>query len=262
MASAEPFEFIPMPQSASSTSIFSAFEKVHSGKRVSIDVPMYARLRSEHPDKTITSLPTRNINLLNYAQAGFATATLDTASEVVVRWRQFVAATSPGTEHGQLVEDVFFAKYDYHWAGEDFVIYLVVEPTGSMQYVIKEPRGTEQPGGYSAVTDSLIVATGEWLLRQRAALKFIYVFDISWQMNYDMYDEVMKTTWDKVILDEGMKRDLTEITTNFFDSMSVCFGSPCDASNFFLTIFTRRQGNLQSIWCAVETWVDLSRSAR
>ena len=45
--------------------------------------------------------------------------------------------------------------------------------------------------------------------------------DRYWQRNKQLYQEVMKASWDKVILDERQKKDLTNVTEKFFDSKQV-----------------------------------------
>jgi transitional endoplasmic reticulum ATPase len=84
-----------------------------------------------------------------------------------------------------------------------------------MQYVLKEPRGGEKIQGHSRVTDALITTIGTWLSIEPDAL---YVFDRYWTKSVDLWKEVQKASWDKVILDPKMKTDLVAVCDTFFDS--------------------------------------------
>jgi transitional endoplasmic reticulum ATPase len=88
----------------------------------------------------------------------------------------------------------------------------------AIQYVLKEPLSGETPLSNSVVTDALIVAVGKW---SRSDEDVMYIFDNAWRASKDLWEQVQKTTWDKVILDSKMKKDLTEVSGKFFDSKEI-----------------------------------------
>lgn len=80
-------------------------------------------------------------------------------------------------------------------------------------------RGVEETLGPSHITDKLILTVGEW---QSSGLnQTVLVYDDYWQRSRDMWLAVQKASWDKVILDETMKSELTGVVDKFFDSKDV-----------------------------------------
>jgi transitional endoplasmic reticulum ATPase len=74
-----------------------------------------------------SSIPTSNVNLLQFAAAGFATAELDLDDETVLRWRGYIPPPQRREGgQGHLADATFFARYHYRWGQEDFILYTVV----------------------------------------------------------------------------------------------------------------------------------------
>ncbi len=70
----------------------------------------------------------------------------------------------------------------------------------------------------NGVTDALIGTIGKW---QKPDDKYVYVYDGFWQMSHALYEEVVKARWEDVILNEDMKKTITELMHKFFDSEDV-----------------------------------------
>jgi SpoVK/Ycf46/Vps4 family AAA+-type ATPase len=87
-----------------------------------------------------------------------------------------------------------------------------------VQYILKEPRGSETVTSHSSIVDSLLVTIGAWLTKEEPA---IYVFDGYWTRSTKLWQEVKKAKWEDVILDPKMKKALTEVATKFFDSKEI-----------------------------------------
>ena len=85
-----------------------------------------------------------------------------------------------------------------------------------INYILCEPLPGEKNESFSRITDDLIKAVGEW---QSSIEGFVFVFDIYWTRSRKLFDEVQKARWEDVILDEKMKKTLTEVVGRFFDSM-------------------------------------------
>lgn len=49
----------------------------------------------------------------------------------------------------------------------------------------------------------------------------VWVYDGYWYQDKKLFQQVQKATWDKVILDENMKTELTEVSEKFFSSRDV-----------------------------------------
>lgn len=182
-----------------------------SAKTADHDLQYVQHLRTAFPGMIVTAIPAGNIPLLAFAASGYANVEQDKESDSLFSWRGY---TGPSTaaRGGSLAEAVHFGKYGYHWGGEDFILYTV----GNLQYVLKERREGEHPLGPSKATDALIKAIGGWILNN-----VVWVYDNYWYQDKNLYRQVQKMSWDKVILDESMKQDLQTAATKFFDSKDV-----------------------------------------
>lgn len=160
------------------------------------------------------------MGLLQFAGSGRATAHLDIEDESVQRYRYFYAGNERRGLPDRLVEGRTFAKYIYKWGAEYFVIYIVQMGYQQLQYILKEPAEGETTMSSNGVTDSLIATVGEW--QKPADYKFIYVYDTGfWQESRDLYEQVRTSEWKDVILNEDMKKTITELMHKFFDSEDI-----------------------------------------
>lgn len=158
--------------------------------------------------------------LLQFAAAGHATADLDIIDESVQRYRYFYAGNARRGIPDQLVEARTFAKYLYKWGPEYFIIYIVQMGYQQIQYILKEPAEGESIMSRNSVTDNLIATVGDW--QKPEDEKFIYVYDAGfWQQSRDLYEQVQKSEWKDVILNEDMKKTITELMHKFFDSEDI-----------------------------------------
>ena len=157
------------------------------------------------------------VSLLAFAAAGNATADLDIVEESIQRYRYYYAGNPRRGVPDQLVESRTFAKYNYKWGDEYFIVYNVQMAYSTMQYILKEPNeGTgETVLSRNGVVDSLIATIGKW---QTPDSKYIYVFDQYWSASRALYDEVQKASWKDVILNEELKKTVTDLMHKFFDS--------------------------------------------
>ncbi|KAI1877815.1 hypothetical protein JX265_003823 [Neoarthrinium moseri] len=218
MSDSEPFTFIAEERAGEAPRLFEGFLDRSSARIPQPDVPLVTELRNQYPELIVTTIPVDNVNLLEFAAAGFAQAELDSDDEPLVRWRGFAP---PAQRHGrgQLAEARFFAKYRYKWNNENFILYTVILGLTALQYVLKEPHGDETTSGNSTITDSLIRAIGEWSMTDE---ELIYVFDNGfWSASKGLWEQVQKASWDKVILDPKTKKELTQVSGKFFDGREV-----------------------------------------
>lgn len=122
--------------------LFDNVVDLSAAKTADHDIQYLKVLREANPGVIVTCIPANNIPLLAFAEAGFATAELDTDTDSYASWRGYLAAQKRGGQ-GAIGEAVHFAKYHFKWSSEDFVLYTV----GGVQYVLKECRGSENPLG-------------------------------------------------------------------------------------------------------------------
>ncbi|KAH7312793.1 P-loop containing nucleoside triphosphate hydrolase protein [Rhexocercosporidium sp. MPI-PUGE-AT-0058] len=141
--------------------LFPKFGDITSAKLSNPILQLLDDLRVNYPEYVVTYADTISLNLLAFAFAGNATATLDIESDSIFRMRAWQQPAGRG-KTGQLAEARGFAKYRYRWGKEDFILYCVVVGCSNVQ-----------------------------------------------------------ATWDKVILDPSMKKELKSVSRRFFDSKDV-----------------------------------------
>ena len=215
MCDSEPFAFIT---SSGSNRLYDDYQQLTSAKIPDLDLQLVDSLRTKFPEMIVTAIPTFNVDLLEFAAAGFAQAELDTKTDSKLSWRGYIPPEERGGL-GDVADAVFFAKYHYRWGHEDFIVYFVAMGMLSMQYVLKEPASGETKLSHSSKTDALIAAIGA---STQNAEDFIYVYDGYWTGSTKLWKEVQKASWDDVILSSAMKKELTEVSEKFFDSKSIC----------------------------------------
>lgn len=154
------------------------------------------------------------VNLLAFAFAGHATATLDIVDESVLRTRYFSSPSNVG-------ESRTFAKYIYNWGNEDFILYVVYVGYSLYQYIFKEPSAEETVMSNNGKTDELIKTIGMWQIPPPPGDKWVYVYDGYWVRSKALYEQVKNASWDDVILNEEMKKQITSLMHKFFDSKDI-----------------------------------------
>ena len=211
MADMESFSFIERTAKSEPYHLFDDVVRLGSAKTADHDLCYIVALREANPGMIVTPIPATNVSLLVFAAAGYATAELDRKTDSFASWRGYVPPRVR-SEQGQLGEAINFAKYHYRWNDEDFILFTI---NNSIQYVIKECQDGEHTLGPSKITDSLIKAIGDWMT---SILDVVWVYDNYWMQSKDLWEQVMKSSWDDVILDEDMKEDLTNVANTFFSS--------------------------------------------
>ena len=218
---AEPFTIVdgqvtPPTAKDSGEHVGDDYKEAFSGIAFDIDLQLRSSLRAHYPTHTITVVPLTYINFLAFAYDGNAKAVLDTDTDEAVSYRGYYRGFRGGA--GGLGSAYRFAKYVYTWLTEDFILYNVQVGYYTFQYILHEVGEDEDVTGNSKITDALITAIGEWSVPDE---KYVYVFDGYWMASRSLYDEVQKASWKDVILDEKMKKALTDIVGKFYDSKDV-----------------------------------------
>ena len=225
----EPFTMIDSPMDVSQVhpttyphQIFLDYKDLFPGKSIDLDIMITTSLRRQYPKHTLTIVPTSNVNILGFAFAGHATAIPD-ETEPTVSSRGFIPGYFRG-QPGQVGQAVRYAKYHYLWEGVEFIVYRMRFGYVEIYYILCEPLDGENPESNSKITDELIRSVGEW---QSNIEGYVYVFDGYWMKNRQLFEEVQKARWEDVILDEEMKKTLTNVVGTFFDSMTMLLPSSC-----------------------------------
>lgn len=195
--------------------VFEDFEENHSAKTAAPAITFLASVRAHHPDMTVTITGAENVNLLAFADAGFATAELDTSEDAILRTRIFQRPASHADD-GSVVDSRMFARYTYTWKGLKFVIYTVFIYPSFYQFICFPPDSDETVQSNSKATDALLLQAGRTLYPPYQ--DYIAVYDGWWRSDVQLYEEVQKTSWKDVILDQEMKDTIEYTIEEFFDN--------------------------------------------
>lgn len=204
-------------------SLFSQFQDHFTGQRTNTELTCLELLRSFHPDLHVTCTAFGRCDLLGFAKAGHATATLD-SGELYDATRSFHPAGGPRhlKEPGFLSDSIRFGRYQYEWNHYKFIIYEI-EYTPEQHrrpfklfYVLAPRSGIEGKALHHPHTDELLLAAGEWSTELHEE---VYVFDESfWAKSKPLWKSVQGASWDDVILNQEMKSNLIEDVQGFFDN--------------------------------------------
>ena len=70
-------------------------------------------------------------------------------------------------------------------------------------------------------TDQLLKTIGKWQLPPPPGDKWVYVYDRYWVRSKVLYEQVKDASWNDVILNEEMKKQITQLMHKFFDSRAI-----------------------------------------
>lgn len=186
-------------------------------------------LRSCYPEHILTETST-STGLLDLAKSGSLTANLDTAiPHYLSRVRNSEVDDITSIEY--LKDDVQFARYNCHWQGCDFYMYEAEfaeteYTTISNHYILYPRQHAEASNGRSLAADKLIVAA---MLHGNEVDREVWLYDDDcWQRSEKLWQNVEGSTWDDVILSEGLCREIRDDVANFFDRKDLyeSFGVP------------------------------------
>ncbi|CAK4033044.1 hypothetical protein DOTSEDRAFT_72104 [Lecanosticta acicola] len=205
--------------------VYGRFKSHFSANRGDTEVNMFEAVRSLHPDKHVTEIPVFQADLMEFAEAGKATARLIRNGEEFLAYRGYTAPTGrQSATEGKLFERVKFGLHEYSYDGDDFLVYVMDWPdadnqgTTLMQFVLA-PKTDVDAENHSPTADKLIKAAGRYSTDLHEE---IYVFDGGyWAKNHKLWEAVQSSFWEDVILDPAMKDTLIKDVDNFFDSRAV-----------------------------------------
>ncbi|KAL2039725.1 hypothetical protein N7G274_007584 [Stereocaulon virgatum] len=183
---------------------------------------IFCSLQTHYPDWTVTMTP-GSTGLKAFADAGQATAKLDVESEKLLSQLKYELAKDRKVASFQ--ELVEFARYDYQWAGNSFIVYQFCKnyyddddpPQCTMFFILQKREGSElDDDGRSKSVKGLIAAATSYA--QGMQEKGILLFDQSgWKKNTELWESVQQSSWENVILDESLKASLKRDVAGFFD---------------------------------------------
>lgn len=196
----------------------------HNGtaKRINTDLLLVGSLRQQYPTLHLTIVPVSGVlapcNLLSFAASGHAKAVEITerdGSSDALKWKFYIPpARRLDGGNAVVVDNVVYGKFMYTWKEHEFIMYVANGRDGMEPY--PRPENQYILGADEHVVNELVRACCDDALALHGQ---IWVYDKSiWQKDGELYQSVQKASWDDVILDEGMKKDIQVDVGRFFAS--------------------------------------------
>jgi hypothetical protein len=111
-------------------SAFVDFKYQKNASAANTHLVVLSSLRNHYPNHHVVSVNPENAEFLEFADAGYATATLDLCDDHVERARKYlpsshgrVKADGPKGSDGSLGDEVFFGRWAYVWREMEFELY-------------------------------------------------------------------------------------------------------------------------------------------
>lgn len=214
----EPSTIVPL--SGNPQAVFEAYRAHASGLRIHTDTTIQATLLALYPSRSLAST---TCDLIKYAQAGHATATLADDIHPTLRSLNFkptAGRTSDGRPAGKLEEAVFFGCYDYLWYDHRFQVFVAEGQAGRCDerrcYVLSQASDNEgQRQTDSEQVKMLVLAASLWLEQSHNE---VWVYDRGrWSKDKELWQAAQTARWEDVILDDGMKTAIMRDVAGFFD---------------------------------------------
>lgn len=208
-------------------SILSNFETHTNGHRVETKDVCLRLIRQTYPDYHVTEVAENRVSLFEYADAGKANLALDSDEDsfhATRRWSSVGERIEKKLHPGKLNDDFRFARFQYIWEGKEFLIYFIVwkdmlESQQRMFYILHPRNEANIVEGHCTDTDELVLAAGKWTSQLHDE---IFVFDDGhWEKSKELWKSVHGSSWDDVILDPEMKKNIIEDVQGFFDNQGL-----------------------------------------
>ena len=191
-----------------------------SAQRINTDVYIQTVLKQVYPELDIVATPISSCNLLGFAAAGHASYTElgagDPSLPPNVKVLNYLApARRLDGAAGVLAQNIYFAKYLYKWKTHDFLLFIVDGRDSDYPIIVRNAYIMTTAGGPgTAAAHGLVLAAGAWTVELHEE---IWVFDRGfWNKSRELYQSIVKASWDAVILDEDMKKSLVDDHLTFF----------------------------------------------
>nr|OQN96927.1 hypothetical protein B0A51_19023 [Rachicladosporium sp. CCFEE 5018] len=203
----------PAPPAHNHTS--RAYFEHATAPRINTDAVLVTALRAEYPNLHLTVVPHTSIDLFGYARAGNAGLAAIDSEKDRLTWRRFISpATRLDGDTGDLGTELKFGKFLLDWHNTEYIVHIADCRDGSSAYPSLVNQYVLSPS--VATTNVLLLEAGKWTSTLHAE---IWVFDGGyWQKSRELYESIVKASWDDVILDPAMKKSLQADVKNFFAS--------------------------------------------
>jgi transitional endoplasmic reticulum ATPase len=212
-----------------SINVFSAFKSHSQAPRVDTKTTLSQHLHAWYTDYHITEVNERKVSLHEFAAAGKASSIVDAGDQAFNAtrdWHPVGEGIAKKTHPGVLADDYRFARFQYTWSDNEYLVYYATwhdafknpEQVFWILYPHAHSTGITSSGNCPE-TDALILAAGKWTSELHNE---IFVFDDGrWTKSKDLWKSVNSASWEDVILDPEMKKNLIEDVQGFFSNQTL-----------------------------------------
>ncbi|KAF2206049.1 P-loop containing nucleoside triphosphate hydrolase protein [Delitschia confertaspora ATCC 74209] len=139
-------------------------------------------------------------------------------------WRPVGDRLEKKRHAGNLTDNHRFAKYSYSWDRRAYTVYEVTwydtfSSPSEYFYIVHPRTDVNIHSGHCLDTDALVLAAGKWTSELHEE---IFVFDQGyWGKSKDLWKAIQGSSWEDVIIDPSMKKNIIEDVQGFFDSQQL-----------------------------------------
>lgn len=182
---------------------------------------IYDALLAKYPQHHISVVPQFSADFIAFGKASDDVIFSPQNEQGLVE-RSFVPpARRYNDEIGGAFNDrVIFGLYDYQYKSNKFLLYVADCQDGMFKsrfsFVLFEYKSSEEKVLAEKITDELIAAAGKFAQELHGE---VLVFDQGrWQKNKELWENIQKSNWEDVILEQDRKDAIIEDVLGFFNA--------------------------------------------
>lgn len=210
--------------SAPAAAPYQLFLEHNSELRTNTQLVVLENLRHAHPNKYVSFVSTSSCDLEEFAKAGHASLqSISEPAQYAESLAYFAPRSRLSQELGDIARQSIFEKLAYQHDGADLIVYRVEWPRdfGGIEryYYIVADLSDEDPKAPPKQVQTLLAKAGK---HTQDLHEEMYVFQSGcWRKDKKMWASVRSATWDDVIVDSDIKKDLIDDVDGFFSSREV-----------------------------------------
>ena len=203
---------------------FRLFQDHSTGKNNNTELVVLEAIRSAHPDQDVTPVPSKQFDIIGWANSGHAKLDLIRENNDFYARRLFDVPENRLGGEGKLDEKVIFGCYRLVSDKKSFFLYAAEWPFAMERLTLKSyfflsPKTNVIDTGSINPIDDLLSRVGKWTSELHEE---IYVFDgFEWIKDPELWKNVNSCHWDDVVLDPATKQGIIDDVHGFFDSKEV-----------------------------------------
>jgi transitional endoplasmic reticulum ATPase len=180
-------------------------------------------LKTQFPDWVLSVHSALECDLVQFAKAGNAKLEeIDPQNtrSIMVMDRPYRHPQDRDLSDAKVQERILFGRYSCKWKEEQFLIYVIeggdCRCYSTNYYILHRPMLDCPDGIRNKPALDLMKTVATWTLDVHDE---VWMFDAgNWSKSKELWENVQKTSWSGVILEEGLRESLIQDTSGFFDA--------------------------------------------